>query len=132
MKRAFTYIVVALAVMMIQPVAAQTASDSIEINPLDNIIIRTAVKESMFPEERVYLHFDNTAYYLTETMWFKAYVMSGESNEPTTMSRVLYVELVAPEGYVVQTKKYRIENDGTCHGEFELTPRGACLHTLHA
>ena len=122
MKRAFVYIVVALAVMMIQPVAAQTASDSIEINPLDNIIIRTAVKESMFPEERVYLHFDNTAYYLTETMWFKAYVMSGESNEPTTMSRVLYVELVAPEGYVVQTKKYRIENDGTCHGEFELTP----------
>ena len=122
MKRAFITVLVALATMIIPPVAAQSESDSIAINPLDNIIIRTAVKESMFPEERVYLHFDNTAYYLTETMWFKAYVVSGDSNEPTTMSRVLYVELVAPEGYVVQTKKYRIENNGTCNGEFELTP----------
>ena len=32
------------------------------------------------------------------TMWFKAYVVSGEDNRPTTLSRVLYVELVAPEG----------------------------------
>jgi hypothetical protein len=25
-----------------------------------------------YPQEKVYLHFDNTAYYLDETMWFKA------------------------------------------------------------
>lgn len=122
MKKILANMAAALAIALAMPLAAQTVSDSITRNPLDNLVIRTAVKQSMFPEERVYLHFDNTAYYLTETMWFKAYVMSGEKNEPTTISRVLYVELVAPEGYVVQTKKYRIGDDGTCNGEFELNP----------
>ena len=89
-------------------------------NSLDNMIIRTAIKQSIFPEERVYLHFDNTAYYLGEEIWFKAYVTSGVNDEPTTMSRILYVELVAPEGYVVRTNKYKIGEDGSCHGSFEL------------
>ena len=100
--------------------AAQTANDTIERNMLDNLALRTVAIEALFPEERVYLHFDNTAYYLTETMWFKAYVLSGEDNRPTTLSRVLYVELVAPEGYVVETKKYRIDEEGCCNGEFHL------------
>ena len=52
--------------------AAQTANDTIERNMLDNLALRTVAIEALFPEERVYLHFDNTAYYLTETMWFKA------------------------------------------------------------
>lgn len=122
MKRITTILTTLLTIMCTTPTAAQGMSDSIARNPLDNLVIRAAVKESMFPEERVYLHFDNTAYYLGETMWFKAYVFSGEKNEPTNTSRVLYVELVAPEGYVIQTKKYKIENDGTCHGEYELNP----------
>ena len=122
MKRIITTLLATVLLLQALPLTAQSMSDSIVRNPLDNLIIRTAVKQSMFPEERVYLHFDNTAYYLTETMWFKAYVMSGDKNEPTNVSRVLYVELVAPEGYVVKTKKYKIENDGTCHGEFELNP----------
>ena len=73
-------------------------------------------------QERVFLHFDNTAYYLGETMWFKAYTTFGTNDRPSTLSKVLYVELVAPEGYVVETKKYKLDDDGTCHGEFELNP----------
>ena len=121
MKR--TTIILLLLTALLQGTLAQTAANGeASRNSLDNIIIRTAIKQSLFPEERVYLHFDNTAYYLGENIWFKAYVMSGVDNEPTTMSRVLYVELVSPEGYVVKTNKYRIEGDGSCHGSFELTP----------
>ncbi len=69
-------------------------------------------------QEKVYLHFDQTAYFLEETMWFNAYVLD-ESNRPTDISRVLYVELVSPEGGVVNTFKGKIEN-GTCHGQFVL------------
>ncbi len=72
--------------------------------------------------EYVYLHFDNSAYYLGETMWFKAHVTSGNSDKASTLSKVLYVELVAPEGYVVETKKYKLDDSGSCHGEFELNP----------
>ena len=51
-------------------------------------------------------------------MWFKAYVLD-ESNRPTDISRVLYVELVSPEGGVVKTHKCKIE-DGMAHGDFYL------------
>ena len=112
-----------LALLPLQAVAQENSTeDMIARNPLDNLIVRTAVKQSLFPEERVYLHFDNSAYYLGESMWFKAYVMSGTDDTPTDISRVLYVELVAPEGYVVRTNKYRIADDGTCSGMFELSP----------
>ena len=89
---------------------------------LDKIVFNAAVVSNLFPQERVYLHFDNTAYYLGETMWFKAYVTEGVKDTPSTLSKVLYVELCAPEGYVVETKKYKIDDKGCCHGEFELKP----------
>ena len=87
----------------------------------DSLIMRAAINNILFPEERVFLHFDNSGYYLGETMWFKAYVTGGVDNHATSISKVLYVELVAPEGYVIETKKYKIK-DGACSGEFALNP----------
>ena len=89
-------------------------------SPLDTLAMRAIMVNQLFPQERVYLHFDNTAYYLGETMWFKAYVTSGLSDDEKPQSRVLYVELCAPEGYVVETKKYKLDENGRCNGEFDL------------
>ena len=89
-------------------------------SPLDTLAMRAIMVNQLFPQERVYLHFDNSAYYLGETMWFKAYVTCGLSDEEKPQSRVLYVELCAPEGYVVETKKYKLDENGRCNGEFEL------------
>ena len=86
-------------------------------------VVETALRNaSALQQERVYLHFDNTAYYLGETMWFKAFVTSHSDDRATNHSRVLYVELVSPEGYVVKTEKYKISDDGTCHGDIYLDP----------
>ena len=60
-------------------------------------------------QEKVYLHFDQTGYFLKETMWFTAYVLN-ESNRPTDISKILYVELLSPEGGPVKTHKYKIED----------------------
>ena len=60
------------------------------------------------PQEKVYLHFDNTGYFKGEKMWFKAYVVRTDTGEPTDMSSVLYAELVAPSGEVIQKKKISI------------------------
>ncbi len=87
----------------------------------DSLVMRAVINNVQLPEERVFLHFDNSGYYLGETMWFKAYVTSGVDNRATTISKVLYVELVAPEGYIIETKKYKIK-DGACDGEFALNP----------
>ena len=72
------------------------------------------------PQEKVYLHFDNTGYYVGDTIWFKAYTVYAETVKPTTLSRVLHVELVTPWGEVVDSRKLKIE-DGQCHGEFALS-----------
>lgn len=72
-----------------------------------------------YPQEKVYLHFDNIAYYLGETIWFKGYVVTAEQNELSPLSKTLYVELITVEGDVVETKKLKIEA-GQCHGQFQL------------
>ena len=112
MKRVLSTLAILIAL-----VSATTAQSK-----LDSTAFRAMQVGRVMQQERVFLHFDNSAYYLGETMWFKAYVSFGADNRPSTLSKVLYVELVAPEGYVVETKKYKIGNDGSCHGEFELKP----------
>ncbi len=42
-------------------------------NSLDTLVLKSIVASRALPQERVYLHFDNSGYYLGETMWFKAY-----------------------------------------------------------
>ena len=72
-----------------------------------------------YPREKVYLHLDNSHYFLGETIWFKAYVVNATRNSHSALSKVLYAELVTPEGYIVETSKLKIE-DGQCHGNFRL------------
>ncbi len=77
---------------------------------LDTLVLKSLVASRALPQERVYLHFDNSGYYLGETMWFKAYCTGGNGMAiATPKSKVLYVELCAPEGYVVETKKYKLD-----------------------
>lgn len=71
------------------------------------------------PQEKVFLHFDNTGYFLGDTIWFKAYTVLAERLLPTTLSRVLYVELLTPQGDVVDSRKLKIV-EGQCNGEFAL------------
>lgn len=73
-----------------------------------------------YPQETVFLHFDNTAYYLNEIIWWKAYVLRSDNGRLGSMSRVLYVELIDPAGEIVETKKCLIE-DGCANGEFMLS-----------
>ena len=85
---------------------------------LSNTIIAQEKNMQLPHQEKVYLHFDQGGYYLNETMWYKAYVLD-ESNRLTDISKVLYVELVSPEGCVIKTNKHPIES-GMCDGCFYL------------
>lgn len=75
---------------------------------------------NLFPTERVYVHFDNTSYYKGEDIWYKAYVVRDDNLNHTDLSRILYVELLNPIGYPVETQKLVILN-GQAHGSFHLT-----------
>ena len=73
----------------------------------------------LFPQEKAYLHFDNTAYFRGETLWFSAYVVRADRPALTDLSRVLYVELIDPTGEVIQTRKVKLDG-GRGSGSFRL------------
>lgn len=73
-----------------------------------------------FPREKTYLHFDNTSYYVGDTIWFKAYVTMSEELIPTSISRPLYVELVDQTGHIVEKQIVKI-TDGEGNGQFVLS-----------
>lgn len=70
------------------------------------------------PQEKVYLHFDNTAYFQGDIIWFSAYVVDAASHTPAS-SKVLYVELLSPNGVVLKQLKLKVEN-GRAHGSLPL------------
>ena len=74
----------------------------------------------MLPQEKVYLHFDNTSYYQGDPVWFQCYVVTSELNRPSDLSKTLYVELLNPGGEVIAKRVLPVRN-GRCHGSFELT-----------
>jgi len=72
-----------------------------------------------YPREKVYLHFDRTAYTEGDTLWLKAYVVRAASLQPTTLSGVLYVELLNADGDLMERKLWQIK-EGQAHGDFKL------------
>ena len=64
--------------------------------------------KNALPQEKVYLHLDNTGYFKGETIWFKAYVVRTDTEKCGNLSNVLHVELVSPKGDVVAHKKLYI------------------------
>ena len=73
---------------------------------------------SLFPQEKVYLQFDNTSYYTGETIWFKAFVTNA-STLGRAQSKVLYVDLLSPTGVVLKQEKLKIVA-GQADGSFAL------------
>ena len=73
-----------------------------------------------YPREKVYVHFDNSAYLTGDTIWYKAYVVRASSLKPTTLSKVLYVELLNADGQNVINQVLRIDSMGTAQGAFPL------------
>ncbi len=86
--------------------------------------VLTYVKHAMLfnesmPQEKVYLHFDNTGYFKGERIWFKAYLRRADTGAPSNISKVLYVELLNPSGDVIQKRKLKVEN-GEAQGDILL------------
>ena len=63
-----------------------------------------------FPREKAYLHFDNTSYYVGDTIWFKAYVTLAEQQTFSQISRPLYVELVDQTGHIADKQIIKTEH----------------------
>lgn len=72
------------------------------------------------PQEKVYLHLDNTGYFENETVWFKAYLVRTDRSSPSDLSKVLYVELLNMSGDVIKTTKWPVDSLGQSRGDLKL------------
>ncbi|GHT45255.1 hypothetical protein AGMMS49965_22060 [Bacteroidia bacterium] len=105
--------------VVVLDVSTILAQDTAAVARLKKYVQTVQVFNQLIPQEKVYLHFDNTSYVLGETIWFKAYVVTAGQFQSTNQSGVLYVELLNSKGKVLETKKLKIE-EGQCRGEFVL------------
>lgn len=98
-------------------ISAQSHKD---IASVDSLATRVKRFGTGLPQEKVYLHIDNTCYFVGDTIWYKAYVTRSDKGWLTDLSKIMYVELLTPDGYLVERQQLKME-DGTAHGAFTLT-----------
>lgn len=104
-----------LAKARMDSVAAYQAS----LPPLERLADRLGRFGKAIPQEKVYVHMDNTSYFLGDTIWFSAYTRRTNEDMPSRISRVLYCELWNHDGYLVERKLVEMI-DGRGHGFFAL------------
>ena len=69
-------------------------------------------------QEQIFIHTDNTCYFLGDTIYYKAYVRRSDGT-PSKLSTVLYTELLNQDGYLVNRNLLELK-DGQAHGTFVL------------
>ena len=109
MKRYFSFFLILLL-----------AIGSVQAVKLDDI--RRALEQSAVTQvqEKVYLHTDNQCYFVGDTLWYKAYVVRADNLQPTDMSRILYVELLTPDGLLVERQNIIVASGNYTCGQFVL------------
>lgn len=112
------YILLITALLLSLSVQAQQAADTLTEKLMNRAITVRNFGKSL-PQEKVYVHMDNTSYYQGDKIWFQCYVVTADKNKPTDLSKTLYVELLNPEGIVIEKHTLPIV-DGRCHGDFTL------------
>ncbi len=75
----------------------------------------TAINSGKIQQELIYLHLDNNSYYRGDRIFFACYLVTSGKLEPSTLSRTVYVELLNPNGKIIDRCVLKAE-DGRCHG----------------
>ncbi|MGM9709459.1 MAG: MG2 domain-containing protein, partial [Prevotella sp.] len=102
-----------LAVAMLVLHVATAGADA-----LDNLA--SAMRNNPQIQEKVYVQTDNTCYFVGDTLWYKAFVLRADDHRPTDMSKILYVELLSPDGVLVERQRVIVSPKGMTCGQFAL------------
>ena len=79
---------------------------------LDDIKRTLEASSEKCVQEKVYIHTDNTCYFVGDTLWYKAYVVRADDLKMSDISRILYVELLNPDGLVVERQNLVTSSNG--------------------
>ena len=107
-----------LALSCMLTIAASALAQPTPFQALLSYVHNTYQFSQICQQEKVFLHFDNTAYFQGDVIWFSAYVVSASTQTPA-QSKVLYVELLSPNGVVLKQLKLKVET-GRASGSLPL------------
>ncbi|HBN46165.1 MAG TPA: hypothetical protein DD401_00550, partial [Prevotella sp.] len=93
--------------------SARTLADNLDV-------LEQRLRNNQQIQEKVYVHTDNNCYFIGDTLWYKAYVVRADDLHPTDMSKMLYVELLAPDGVVVDRQRVVVSDKNYTCGQFAL------------
>ncbi|MFA6087769.1 hypothetical protein [Mucilaginibacter sp.] len=69
--------------------------------------------------EKVHIHFDKPFYAAGDTIWFKAYIVTAGSNRPSSISKVLHVNLIDSYKHIVKNMLLPVDS-GLTNGDIIL------------
>ena len=78
-------------------ITAGVQSQTVTINSVQNNLESLA---NNFPQEKIYVQFDKPSYAPGETIWCKAYIMSG--SDPSEISKTVYIDFISTTGRVLK------------------------------
>jgi hypothetical protein len=76
-------------------------------------------KTAFYPKEKIYLHLNKPSYNYGDTIWFKAYAVTGPQHQLSAISNVLYVELFDIENNLLKHLTLHL-TEGVAWGDISL------------
>lgn len=89
-------------------------------DPINKLVSLTQQYQLGRPYEKIHLHLDKPYYAIGDDIWFKAYVVQAENNQPSNLSKILYVDLINEKDSIEKTLKLPIFL-GLAWGEIPLS-----------
>lgn len=104
------------------PLVTLSAQGTSPVNP-DTLAVRMLHQLSVYPQEKVHLHIDRSAYLPGDTVRLRAYLTHATFHTETARSRYLLVEVVSPQDSLISRVKLRVNDDHSFHGYIPLPAR---------
>ncbi|TCC93398.1 TonB-dependent receptor [Pedobacter frigiditerrae] len=92
----------------------------IDDDPITALLKKLEEFTKKFPQEKVYLHLDKPYYAIGDDIWFKAYVIDSKTSEPTSISNILYIDLINEKDSLTKQLKLQMIS-GIAWGDFKLS-----------
>lgn len=91
----------------------------IDGDPFEALLERMKAYNKKYAQEKVHLHLDKPYYAVGDNIWFKAYIINTETQEPSDISRILYVELINERDSLKKQLRLPV-GGGITWGDFKL------------
>ena len=86
----------------------------------DTVTRRMERQAELFPQEKIYVQTDKSAYLSGERIWLRVHLADAATNRPVYRSRYVYVELINPFDEIVTRIMLRPDSLGVYAGHLDL------------